>query len=102
MRKKQQWINDVLSSLDGIQRAEPDGELLTQIMAKLPENPLLTVIPVWQLRWEGVAACLLLALNFYVLNVGSELTTTVSATSQTPIVINDDAMTLFSDYSLYQ
>lgn len=90
MRKKQQWTNDVLSSLDSIQRAEPDAELLTQIMAKLPENPLLTVIPAWQLRWGGVAACLLLALNLYALGVDSNQ----------PTATNE--MALISDYSLYQ
>lgn len=107
MKQKEQWTNDILDSLGGIQRAEPDEVLLSRIMAALPDNPLIARIPRWQLRWAAVAACVLVVANIYVLNVGrglttTGLTTTVSATSQTTTVINDDAMTLFSDYSLYQ
>lgn len=110
MKQKEQWTNDILDSLGGIQRAQPDEVLLSRIMAALPDNPLIATIPRWQLRWAAVAACVLVVANIaniYVLNVGRGLTTTglattVSATSQTTTVINDDAMTLFSDYSLYQ
>lgn len=100
---KEQWQNDVLNSLDDIQRAIPDEILLSQIMARLPENTLTTKMPRWQLRWAVAAACLLVAVNLYVLN-------TVDHTWQTGMVKAQaslsgqasDNIPLFTDYSLYE
>ena len=33
MDEKQQWIDDVLQSLNGIQQAEPNADLFDKIMA---------------------------------------------------------------------
>lgn len=94
MNKKEQWKDDILSSLDDIQRAIPDEVLLSQIMEKLPKNTLTTAMPRWQLRWAAVAACLLVALNVYVFFASDNKLQEATLTT--------DYVALLSDYSLYQ
>lgn len=105
MNHKEQWANQVLNSLDGIQRAKPDDALLSQIMDKLPATELTVTVSRWQLCWTAVAACLLIVINFYVFTADNNIRqanvapeTTSMRTEQTELTTNTS---LFSDYSLY-
>lgn len=100
MNKKERWKDDVLNSLDDVQRAIPDEILLSQIMARLPENTLTMNLSRWQLRWVAVAACVLVVANIYVFNL--ENRTMITASKTETIALSEEAMTLFNDYSLYQ
>lgn len=103
MKNKTQWRDEVLSSLDDIQRAIPDEILLSQIMDRLPENTLMMNLSHWQLRWAAMAACLLVVINLYVLKADK---TSISATTTTITLSTQETETemlaLFNDYSLYQ
>lgn len=104
MNDKTQWRDEILNSLDDIQRAIPDEILLSQIMARLPENTLTMNLPRWQLRWAAMAACLLVVANLYVLiSADKELipATTTTIALSTPET-ETEMLALFNDYSLYQ
>jgi len=90
MNKKDDWTDDVLNSLEGIQKATPSVELLDRVMAQLPKN---NIMPKWQLRLTAVAASLLIALNIYVFDYDKQ-----EASSQP----STEYVKLIEDYSLYQ
>lgn len=58
--KQQQWINDVLRSLDGLPRAEPSPFLYAKIRNRLIERPI-GYAPK-KLAWLAAASFTLLAL----------------------------------------
>lgn len=58
--KQQQWINDVLRSLDGLPRAEPSPFLYAKIRNRLTERPI-GYAPK-KLVWLAAASFALLAL----------------------------------------
>ena len=90
MNKQDKWTDEVLNSLDGIQKATPSDALLNRIMTKLPKN---NIMPKWQLRMTAAAACLLIALNIYVFDT-VESETYNTSTSEYDMIVDD--------FSLYQ
>lgn len=90
MNKQDNWTDEVLNSLNGIQKAVPSHALLDRVMAQLPTNNLM---PKWQLRLTAVAACLLIALNIYVFDY--EKQEPISQSS-------NEYVKLVEDFSLYQ
>jgi hypothetical protein len=80
--EKEEWKDEVLNSLRGMQQAEPNAFLFTRIEAKLGET---TGLSTRQVRLAGVLMMLLLAINVWVVssqndtssqNNGNRLTTT--------------------------
>lgn len=63
--EKEKWKDDVLNSLQGLQRAEPNAFLFTRIEAKLEQTTGLSKL---QVRLAGVAMVLLLAVNLWVVS----------------------------------
>lgn len=63
--EKEKWKDDVLNSLQGLQRAEPNAFLFTRIEAKLEQTTGLSKL---QVRLAGAAMVLLLALNLWVVS----------------------------------
>ncbi|MVM29768.1 hypothetical protein GO755_06970 [Spirosoma sp. HMF4905] len=66
--KKDKWIIDILGSLDGIQRAEPNPFLFAKIQKRLDQEPPKTYVSV-RVVWGMVASfVLLILLNWQVIN----------------------------------
>lgn len=63
--EKEKWKDDVLNSLQGLQRAEPNAFLFTRIEAKLEQTTGLSKL---QVRLAGAAMVLLLAVNLWVVS----------------------------------
>ncbi len=93
MDKKLQWADEVLESLNGIQRAKPSNELFDKIMLELPKNKQNQIIPLKRLRWIAAAACLVVGLNVVVFS---------SKISTKQITENTENYHLINDYSLYE
>ena len=58
--KKEQWTDEVMNSVKGLERAEPSPFLFTRIQAKLISTP---TVAVWKVGLATVALALLLAVN---------------------------------------
>lgn len=71
--KQEEWINQVLGSLEGIQRTEPSPFLFAKIRDRLEAKPVPVHVPV-RVIWLTVASfVLLLLLNWRVINPSSQL-----------------------------
>ena len=90
MNNQDKWTNEVLNSLEGIQKAVPNDSLLDRVMAQLPKN---NQMPQRQLRWIAVAAGLLIGLNIYMFSFDEQTSSNASAS---------EYVSLVEDYSLYQ
>lgn len=88
MNNKEQWADEVLQSLDGIQKAKPNPELFAKITNKLYAEKQSKIIPLKQLGWVAAAACLLLALNIYTfdLRIKSEENTIDETVAENKII----------------
>ena len=58
--EKETWKNQIMESLRGMQRAEPNPYLFTRIESRLQYTKLVTPT---QLRWAGIALAIILVLN---------------------------------------
>lgn len=63
-KDKENWMEDVLGSLEGSKRAQPNPGLFARIESQI-ETPEAIVIPVTQWRLAAAAAILLLMLNVF-------------------------------------
>lgn len=96
MDKKEQWANEVLQSLDNIERAEPSADLFAKISAQLPaKEKTAKVIPLRNLRWVAAAACFIISANIYVFGSG------LNSAKQKAETASTQEYGLISDYSLY-
>lgn len=80
--KKEDWKDEILRSLEGIQRAEPSPEILDKIRAKTNNVATNTAIQIVRRPYIALAAaCLLLLLmaNIRALNQGRNIPSTSSA-----------------------
>jgi hypothetical protein len=59
---KERWIEDVMNSTAGMNRAQPDHDLYEKVSAKLRNQPANTVRSIAVRQWAA-AAVILLALN---------------------------------------
>lgn len=94
MDKKEQWVNEVLQSLDGIEKAEPKADLFAKITDKISKGEVTKIIPLQQLRWVAAAACIIIGVNIYVFTSG--ITTTKNTNINTT-----ETYQILSNYSLY-
>lgn len=62
MDKKEQWANEVIQSLKGMQKATPSDALFDKILQQLPTQQI-TVISLKRLAWIATAACVMIAIN---------------------------------------
>lgn len=93
MNEKDTWANEILQSLEGIQKASPSDDLFAKIMEQIPEAIPTNIIPLKRLGWIAVAACFLIGINVYVFDLGTTNNIKTQSTQQ-----YDKLMT---DYSLY-
>lgn len=93
MDKKEQWAEEVMQSLKGIERAKPSSDLFAKISSHLPDTEVVNIVPARRMAWVAAAACLIIGLNVYVFT--NEIKTSSKAISQV-----DDTQ-LLNNYTLY-
>jgi hypothetical protein len=93
--KKEQWADEVLHSLNKIERVEPSDNLFTKITERLSEKKQTKIIPIRHLQWLAVAACLLLGLNIFMFASNIVLT-------NKQVTNNKADYQLINAYSLYE
>ena len=59
---KEQWVDEVMSSLEGISAAQPSDDLFERITSNLSRSATVKVMRLYPKQWAA-AAVLLLALN---------------------------------------
>lgn len=78
--EKEKWKDEVLSSLHGLQQAEPNAFLFTRIEAKLEQATGLSKL---QVRLAGVCMVLLLTINIWVASSKGNTSTQSNANALT-------------------
>lgn len=94
MDQKEQWANEVLHSLEGIEKASPKDDLFAKITAQISKEKVAKVIPLHQVRWVAVAACFVIGINLYVFSSGMQM-------RKNTVEENSSTYRIVSDYSLY-
>ncbi len=95
---KEKWINGVMGSLAGIQRAKPKQDLFSEIKKGIakPEGKVITM---QQLRIAAAAAVLLLAINVFLLTQYAKSEQSNTTDWVTEVDANEQ---LISNYNLYE
>ncbi len=94
--EKEQWMDEVFNSLEGMQRAQPDEKLFENIEKHLfaPETK---VIPLYWIRTAVAAAVVVLSINLY-----GVYEYTQRSSSQVEQSNTDSSYPLISSYNLYE
>ncbi len=93
---KEQWINEVFNSLEGIQPAQPDVKMFSKIENEL-FNPEARVIPLYWIKTAAAAAVLVLSVNIYgILQYAN------SDTQSTEQDAQQNSYELIRSYNLYE
>ncbi|GAB2598700.1 hypothetical protein [Spirosoma areae] len=66
--KQEKWVNDILNSIDGVQRAEPNPFLFAKIRNRLTTEPMPVYVSVRVIWGTVLSFALLLLLNWRVIN----------------------------------
>jgi hypothetical protein len=81
---KEQWQDEVLASVHGLQRAEPSPFLFTRIQQRLREEPTLALIPKAKIRLAAIGFALLCGLNLWAMLSSSEQPSTEQSRASAP------------------
>lgn len=96
---KDKWIEDVLGSMKGSQRAKPDPSLFAKIENRL-DTPEANIIPMRQWNYAAAAAVLVLVLNAFALR---QVVQTKDYNAGEMVVSTDDSsQSLISNYKIYE
>lgn len=95
MDRKEEWISEVMGSLDGMKKAEPNPDLFAKITSNLPVVHQAELIPLRQLRWVAAAACLVVGVNIFVFSLYISSYENAKPQSTTKHQLNNE-------YSLYK
>jgi hypothetical protein len=94
--EKEEWMNDIIRSLEGSSRARPDDALFNKIKQQI-NTVEGRIIPLTRLRAVAAAAVVLLLINVAML---SQYTQTVAGT-QADLAADDSPYKVLSDYNVY-
>lgn len=92
MDHKDKWVDDILTSIDKIDRAQPRENLLDDILNELPQTK---IIPLRKLYWVAAASVILVSLNI------ASIATSDNNSSDNEFSDNR-SICLTTDYSLYE
>lgn len=101
-QQKEQWVDEVMTSLQGIQQATPSDQVLTRLMAQLDDsadeqttsfNPLTLEASNQQIRWLAAVAMLVIIVNVGVGGI-SRMDTNVGVANQSIHASNMDINTV--------
>lgn len=96
---KDKWIEDVLGSMQGSQRAKPNPELYEKIERQL-EAPETKIVPMRQWRYAAVAAVLVLVFNAFALR--QVVQTNDFSVGEMVVSSDDSGQSLISNYKIYE
>jgi hypothetical protein len=88
------WIDKVLSSTQGMERAQPQSELYEQVLARL-SRPQPVVRPLHPIRWAA-AAILLLAVNIASVIYFSGNASKTTVTAESPLAAEIQLQTTYN------
>ena len=92
---KEDWIENIVNSMKGSQRATPNADLLKKIEHQL-DLPESRIIPMYQKRIAVAAAAVLLLLNLI------EMRAYLRNSNKQPLVEIESNQRLISNYNLYK
>lgn len=95
MQHQEDWIDEIMSSINGIQPASPSGAMLHIIQERIASTQAQVFVSVRKLAWAAVAAVLLIVINFFTLSLQTDNTGENSSN-------NPYQQTLLTDYTLYE
>ncbi len=95
---KEKWVNKVMGSMEGIQRAKPAPDLFAKIEREIA-SPEGKIISMSQFRVAAAAAILLLAMNIFLLNQYAKSDTSDTSEWVSEVDSNEQ---LISNYNLYE
>lgn len=95
--EKEEWIDDMMSSVKGINRAQPSYELFSKIEVTLKEETA-QIISLNFVRLNACAGILLLVLNLFVILSYS----TNGLAQEKTIAVDYNPSSLVSDYKIYE
>ena len=90
MNNEEIQINEILGSIDKIQRAKPRKDLFDAILKELPKAK---IIPLKKLYWVAAASIILISINI------ATITNTSNSKISSPTELNTS---LYLDYNLYE
>lgn len=96
---KDQWIDSVLNSIEGSQKASPSKDLLARIESQIDGHGRVVKITQVQKRWTAAAAILLLALNGFALQ---RIFQGKMPIADNPANGESYQISLISDYQIYE
>lgn len=96
-KEKEDWINNVLNSLEGSEPAKPPYSLFDKINAQVVTNRD-EIIPIIWLRIASVAAVLLFMVNIFILKNYSES----NYIDKGETAIQQEGKFLISDFNIYE
>jgi hypothetical protein len=65
MDKKEKWAEEVLQSIEELERATPPDALFAKINNQLPKHKKTKIIPLHKIGWAAAAACILISANIF-------------------------------------
>ena len=98
--EKEQWIDDIINSMEGSQRAKPPQALFDKIETSI-YRPEAKMIPMSMQRIVAVAASLLMLLNLFALKQYQKVENRQQSFIETGTSTNSNEG-LFSDYNIYE
>lgn len=97
MGKEETWIQEVLASTEGMQRAKPARDLLSSIEQRIQQTGA-KIIPMRRLRMAAAAAILLLMMNVVALNQYADYTAVEEILTESEMA----EPSLISNFNLYE
>ena len=95
---KEKWIDDVLGSLKGSQRAKPNPLLYAKIENQL-DAPEIKIIPMRQWAYAITAAILVLVINVFAIQ---QFTQNNELDAGEMVVLETSSQSLISNYKIYE
>ena len=93
--KQENWINEVMQSMDGKQNVLPSADLLAKIKSRIDQDK--KSIPLKKVMLSIAAAILLLLVNGFLLNQNIK-----PVENQSDLNSINSEMSLISNYNLYE
>jgi hypothetical protein len=67
---KEQWIDDILNSTAGMQRAQAPASMRDTIYGRIQQARVIRMVPLKKVWLAAASVLLLMSLNFYILRSG--------------------------------
>lgn len=72
MDEKEKWADEVLNSLQGIERATPENKLFEKIRTEILAEKYTKTVSLRHLAWTAIAASVIIAINVYAVKLHAD------------------------------